>query len=88
MKIIRDLEPSAETLTTLPSDKTVSTVGLLECLDEDGGGFKFEYEQETKSWIILLFKPKKMDEVTFQRKVLQMTRAFNWTKMSVRRITV
>jgi len=83
----KDLEPSAKTLTTSPND-ALTSVGLLECLDEDGGGFRFEYDEETKSWTILLFKPKKMDDVTFQRKVLQMTRAFNWTKMSVRRTTV
>ena len=85
----KNSEPPATPLTTTPSvSLSEKTATLLECIDEKGGGFRFEINED-KTVTVLLFKPKNMDEVTFQRKMMQMERAFNWiTKMTVRRTVV
>jgi len=75
------LEPSAKVLTT-------RQVCLLDCPDEDGGGFKFIYDKDTKITTMHIFKPNDMERVKFERKCVQMSRAFNWTDVKVRRVDV
>ena len=77
----KDLEPSAEVLTT-------HQVDLLDCLDEDGGGFRFVYDKETKTTTMHIFKPNNMKRIKFERKCMEMSRAFNWTGVKVRRVDV
>jgi hypothetical protein len=79
----KELEPSAEVLTINPKSGS-----LLESLDEDGGGFRFVYDEKKKRTTMYLFKPDGMLPIKFDRKVMQVARALNWTKVRVRRVVV
>ena len=78
----QELKPSLPSLSS--SDKLQNLLCVHKT--ENGGGFKIFNDEGTIK--IQLFKPDTMDDTTFQRKCLKITKALDGFDLQVRRVNI